>query len=118
MNSSSPEAALALTVKEFEAHVISSDHLNATLKAIMIGRTYRSRGDLGRSEDYFAKAVVHARKAKLAVEEVNALGEQAVTVAARGNETQARLLLNQAISRGSQTGIDVSVWTQKLKDLR
>ncbi len=118
MSSTSPEAALASTVKEYEAHVTSSDHLNATLKAITIGRTYRSTNDLGRSEDYFAKAVVHARKAKLAEQEITALGEQAVTVAARGNETQARLLLNQAISRGSQTGIDVSVWTQKLKDLR
>lgn len=118
MNSVSPEAALAVTVKEFDAHVAAADHLNATLKAIMIGRTYRSTNDLGRSEDYFAKAVVHARKAKLAEQEITALGEQAVTVAARGNETQARLLLNQAILRGSQTGIDVSVWTQKLKDLR
>lgn len=117
MNSSSPEAALARTVKEFEAHVMAADHLNATLKAITIGRTYRAENDLGRSEDYFAKAVIHARKAKLAAQEVTALGEQAVTMAARGNETQARLLLNQAILRGSQTGIDVSVWTQKLKDL-
>lgn len=117
LKSISPEAALAITVKEYDAHVTSADHVNATLKAITIGRTYRSANDLGRSEEYFVKAVVHARKAKLAAQEITALGEQAVTMAARGNETQARLLLNQAILRGSQTGIDVSVWTQKLKDL-
>lgn len=110
--------ALLLAVKEYEAHVASSDHVNAALKAITIGLAYRADRDLARSEYYFAKAADHARTAKLAEQEIIALGEYAVTANMRGNETQARLLLNQAILRGSQTGIDVSVWTQKLKDLR
>jgi len=110
--------ALAITVGEYNSYADENDQVKATITAFTLGTTYRSKGDLGRSEDYFAKAVMHARKAKLVKEEINALGEQAVTAASRGNETQARLLLNQAISRGSSTGIDVSVWTQKLKDLR
>lgn len=118
MTSVGGEDAVLITVKEYEAHVTSADHVNATLKALTLGNKYRADKDFARSEDYFAKAVEHARKAKLVKEEIRALGEQALTSIARGNESQARLLLNQAILRGSQTGIDVSVWTQKLKDLQ
>lgn len=116
---SSKQAAIDQAIADYDVAVQSSDFVSATQRAMTLGKKYFENDDLAKSEAYYAKAVLHARKAKLAELEVQALGEQAKTEIARGNESHARLLLEQAIARGSQiTGTDLSVWTRLLKELR
>lgn len=105
-------------VVEYKQAVASGDIIAAATKARVLARGYAERKNFSSSDDYFTKAVEHARKAKLVEIEISALGEHGKTFLTRGNQSQARLLFEQAIERGSQTGMSVSVWTEALKDLR
>ncbi len=102
---------------DYETCSSTSDRVRCAQIALQIGRKLRQTQRASEAETYLTAAVNHARAARLAQFEVDALGELGLVMAERGDLQQAAVYLQKAIDRGQSARIVTATWSTALENL-
>jgi hypothetical protein len=114
---SATNSALDQLRADYETCSTTNDRVRCAQIALQIGRTLRQTQRSGEAETYLAAAVNHARAARLAQFEVDALGELGLVYAERGDGQQAAAYFQKAIDRGQSTSVTTTTWSTALEKL-
>lgn len=102
---------------DYETCSSANDRVRCAQIALQIGRKLRQTQRSSEAETYLTAAVTHARAARLAQFEVDALGELGLVLAERGDVQQAAVYLQKAIDRGQSARIVTTTWSTALENL-
>lgn len=102
---------------DYETCSSANDRVRCAQIALQIGRKLRQTQRSSEAETYLTAAVTHARAARLAQFEVDALGELGLVLAERGDVQQAAEYFQKAIERGQSARISTAAWSTALENL-
>lgn len=102
---------------DYESCAIGKDPIRCSQLALQLGRKYRQVGQDANAQRYLQAAVGHAKSARLAQFEVDALGELGLLAKSRGNTQEASDLLQQAIDRAAAAHLQTK-WNAELDQLK
>lgn len=102
---------------DYETCSTANDRVRCAQIALQIGRKLRQTQRSSEAETYLTSAVAHARAARLAQFEVDALGELGLVMAERGDVQQAASYFQKAIDRGQSARIVTTTWSTALENL-
>ncbi|MBU3678742.1 MAG: tetratricopeptide repeat protein [Candidatus Kapabacteria bacterium] len=102
---------------DYETCSTANDRVRCAQIALQIGRKLRQTQRSSEAETYLTSAIAHARAARLAQFEVDALGELGLVMAERGDVQQAASYFQKAIDRGQSARIVTTAWSTALENL-
>ncbi len=102
---------------DYETCSTANDRVRCAQIALQIGRKLRQTQRSSEAETYLTSAISHARAARLAQFEVDALGELGLVMAERGDVQQAATYFQKAIDRGLSARIVTTSWSTALENL-
>ena len=102
---------------DYESCSIGKDPIRCSQLALQLGRKYRQVGQDANAQKFLQAAVGHAKYARLAQFEVDALGELGLLEKSRGNVSGATDFLQQAVDRASAARLQTK-WTDELEQLK
>jgi len=102
---------------DYESCAIGKDPVRCSQLALQLGRKYRQVGQGADAQQFLQAAVEHARTARLAQFEVDALGELGFLAKSRSDLSDARGFFERAIERAASAKLTTTKWQAELDQL-
>jgi hypothetical protein len=102
---------------DYESCAIGKDPVRCSQLALQLGRKYRQVGQGADAQKFLQAAVEHARTARLAQFEVDALGELGILAKSRSNLLEARGFFERAVERATSARLTTTKWQTELEQL-
>lgn len=113
-----PDRALDNLMRDFELCKLQNDNVRCAQISLAIGRTLRQNGNNSGSMEYLNQSLAFAKNSRIVKYQIDALGELGVANMNLGRNTDARKMLQEAVTLGNANGVGVDRWTQLLNDLQ